>query len=99
MGYLMGRKSLCKKAVGLIEVWEQPWERFTERNSELYRYRITGNERTYSMVLISANNKSVDNIGLELKEVPYFSQFVINEEENEQFNDFFCARLRNATRA
>ncbi|WP_179281562.1 AAA domain-containing protein [Paenibacillus sp. VTT E-133280] len=90
--------NMVKKARGLIEVWEQPWERFKERSSELYRYPITGSERTYSMVLTSTNNKAVDNIGLELlKEVAYFSRFVTNEEENEQINGFFCARLGNAT--
>nr|WP_229522495.1 AAA domain-containing protein [Paenibacillus monticola] len=90
--------NMVKKAMGLIEVWEQPWERFKERSCELYRYPITGNRRTYSMVLTSTNNKAVDNIGIELlKEVAYFSQFVTNEEENEQINGFFCARLGNAT--
>ncbi|MNW47163.1 ATP-dependent RecD-like DNA helicase [compost metagenome] len=90
--------NMVNKALGLIEVWEQPWEKFKERSSELYRYPISGNGRSYSMVLTSTNNKAVDNIGLELlKEVEYFSQFVTKENENEQFNGFFCARLGNTT--
>ncbi|MOA47907.1 hypothetical protein D3C78_1705850 [compost metagenome] len=77
---------MVNKALGLIEVWEQPWEKFKERSSELYRYPISGNGRIYSMVLTSTNNKAVDNIGLELlKEVEYFSQFVTKENEKEQF--------------
>ncbi|MFD7524648.1 AAA domain-containing protein [Paenibacillus chitinolyticus] len=89
---------MVQKAKGLMDIWEKPWVKFTERRSELYSYPLTGTGRTYSMVLTSTNNKAVDNIGLELlNEVSYFQQFVKQKQGEKPYSGFFCARLGNAT--
>lgn len=86
--------NMVMKAKKLTEIWDKRWEKFKERGNELYRFPLSVDERTFSMVLTSTNNTAVDNIGLELlKEVSYFEDFVEQEKGEEVARGFFCARL------
>lgn len=85
--------NIVKKTKKLLENWEKPWNPIGTGNQKVYLSPFDGNCE-YSMIIASANNKAVDNIGEDLlKEIDYFSEVIYENEKG--YRGILCARLGN----
>ncbi|MBF8983136.1 hypothetical protein IZY60_06280 [Lutibacter sp. B2] len=87
--------NIVEKARKLIEKWDDDWEIINkDKKQQVYRSPF-GGKNNHSIVITSANNKAVDNIGEELlNEISYFDEFM-NHDNNQEINykGMLCARL------
>lgn len=78
--------NITLKAKALTDVWDGEWKQAAKG----VLISPLGGQNPYSIVVTSTNNMAVDNIGIELlKEIPYFSRF-LGDEENK---GMLCAKL------
>lgn len=83
--------NFVRKTNELIKIWDKPWTEVGKENQKIYCSPLKG-KCSYSMVIASGNNNAVDNIGTLLQEIPFFTQILDKEDEN-NIKGIFCARL------
>jgi superfamily I DNA and/or RNA helicase len=85
---------IVRKALLLIEIWDQPWQLIDEGQIRSYYQSPLAGKNPFSMVITSTNNKAVDNIGIELTNEVNFLNSLFSLYENENV-DFLSAESAN----
>ncbi len=83
--------TFVQKTHALLEIWDKPWDKYDEKDKEMFYIAPFKGENLFSMIITSTNNNAVNNIGDELsREIKLF-----NLSDLKLLEITFCAQMGN----